>query len=114
MGQRVSDRNTPPPSGASPAPAEGLPPCVSMVEYSGRVAWLMDAAACGHSWRTRFGVEAAEVSGRCQVSSTDSPHKEWQRWRCTRLISNFATDDPDEAQAAFNKGAEWVRTGEGP
>ncbi|KKL15579.1 hypothetical protein LCGC14_2504170, partial [marine sediment metagenome] len=22
------------------------------------------------------------------------------------------TDDPDEAQAAFERGAEWVRTGE--
>jgi hypothetical protein len=26
-------------------------------------------------------------------------------------VLDFATDDPDEAQAAFDKGAEYVRTG---
>ena len=59
-------------------------------------------------------MEAADVVGRCQPRSVDAPHKEWQRWQCTKLAMNVLTDDPDEAQAAFDKGAEYVRTGEMP
>jgi hypothetical protein len=30
------------------------------------------------------------------------------------LITDVETDDPAEAQTAFERGAEWVRTGQGP
>ncbi len=104
------DWRTPPPSGASPAPAEGLPPCVNrIVIFEGRQA----------TWHLRDSCPDPLVhSGKYWVcvghrSGNSIPYHDVD---ITRIqippFVNMGTDDPDEAQAAFERGAEWVRTGE--
>jgi hypothetical protein len=96
-------------------PREGLPPCQKFATFENRVASLLDkAVGCdgNHTFDTRFWVLAGMDGG------TGSP-KVHPGYRAGSKIIHGAvivlsTDDPDEAQAAFERGAEWVRTGEGP
>ena len=94
-------------------PREGLPPCViRAAKFDGRIAW----------W---------SVTGRCECVGADrnpptnrvlygqhgpAPNDRRRKWLCRDwfIVGKlpFMTDDPDEAQAAFERGAEWVRTGE--
>ena len=89
------------------SPREGLPPCLSTVLFDGRVATTVDSKACGqkhHPWR--FQVTAGKITRRGEVAGIH----EFRSWWVQPVISLY-TDDPAEAQAAFDKGAEYVRTG---
>ena len=96
-------------------PREGLPPCMSMAVFEGRVATLYDEMACDHkdpaSLPTRFEVLTGQPTEWLPWAHEDHPEivvpSAWIPSRTQHL-----TDDPDEAAAAFERGAEWVRTGE--
>ncbi len=109
----MTDWNTPPPSGASPAPAEGLPPCYSVSALDGHVAILHDSRVCGKRGTLqthRFIMGAGDNS----YVGKGNAHPELQvpqLNRLSKLVSLIHTDDPAEAQAAFERGAEYVRTG---
>jgi hypothetical protein len=95
------------PREAYPAPAEGLPPCLSTVLFDGRVANIVDGEACGqehHPWR--FQVTAGKITRRDEVPDMHG-------FRCWWIqpVVNVYTDAPDEAAAAFERGREYVRTG---
>lgn len=103
------------------APREGLPPCLKMARLDNRFASVVDKSKCGQehfggTWR--FWVAA----GKDPKPDTDfcyeilAQHPNWPKELLTVMTSLFAftTNDPDEAQAAFERGAEWVRTGDGP
>lgn len=112
------DWNTPPPSGAFPAPAEGLPPCLSIASLDNRFAFVVDKSKCGQQ---HFGESSRfwAGAGKDPQPATDScdeilaQHPDWPQELLTVMTRIFAvaTDDPDEAQAAFERGAEYVRTG---
>ena len=93
-----------------PAPAEGLPPClVRFAEFEGRRASMHQKSLCAfpHTQGANFLVTFGRILERIE----DHPRSNW-------LTGNFRgvldTDDPAEAQAAFEHGVEYVRTGEGP
>ena len=88
-------------------PREGLPPClVRFAEFEGRRSSMHQKSLCAfpHTQGANFLVTSGRIMGRIE----DHPRSNW-------LTGNFRgvldTDDPDEAQAAFERGAEWVRTG---
>ena len=88
-------------------PREGLPPClVGFAEFEGRRASMHQRSLCTFS--STQGANFLVTSGRILGRIEGHPHSNW-------LTGNFSgvvdTDDPDEAQAAFDKGAEYVRTG---
>ena len=111
----MRDWNTPPPSGAFPAPAEGLPPCVVMAaRLDNRIAWWATVGRC-----KCVGV-SQDAPAHHVLHGQLGPPPQGQRgkWLCRDWFivgkRPLLTDDPDEAQAAFDKGAEYVRTGEMP
>ena len=80
-----------------------------MAVLGDRLAILLDTRVdCGgQHWGRRLET-AAGIAG--EYVQWDC-HPEMQVQRMSREVVNVITDDPDEAQAAFDKGAEWVRTG---
>lgn len=96
---------------------EGLPPCVSAAVFEGRRVFMRDIRKCNHGW-----VSYDESAGRIVVVadtfvSVTADSTDWHPGcvtptGCGPDIVQLQTDDPAEAQAAFDKGAEWVRTGE--
>ena len=98
----------------TPPPREGLPPCVTVAFYDGRRACMIDASLCdigssGHHMSTRFYVNAGHDEGPLAIDI----HSEFP------LVGygvsggfSIVTDDPAEAEAAFERGERWVRTGE--
>ena len=108
----MRDWNTPPPSGGFPAPAEGLPPCwLGRATLENRTATLHAVDRCSFlsSLPPRVGNFRVSV-GYVANSKDDHPFASWVK----RVAPLLDTDDPAEAEAAFERGAEWVRTGEGP
>ena len=93
-------------------PREGLPPCLSIAVFDGRRAWFLDAAACGHTTPKRFTV-VADTLIRWDTNWVFHPEVLTPTGTLEGPLE-IRTDDPDEAAAAFERGAEWVRTGEGP
>lgn len=110
-----------------PAPAEGLPPCIKGLATSdARVAvWTVPC------WHAEFWAEMVQSFGSSAKAMAGIPQAEHlvrqgQRrgkklWhglpiglRQSDAQTAYAGDDPDEAQAAFERGAEYVRTGEMP
>jgi hypothetical protein len=91
-------------------PREGLPPCTSLVIFEDRMVALIDQEVCQHDWGDgRFRLHRGITNG----SREPHPgHPELFMPGAASVGRVQATDDPDEAQAAFDKGAEWVRTGE--
>ena len=93
-------------------PREGLPPCMGVVRLDNRYATMRDMALCDgkHTGGTRFWVIAGELMPPHSLSSI---HPEFSApWHLTiQAIMSLPTNDPDKAQAAFDKGAEYVRTG---
>jgi hypothetical protein len=84
-----------------------------MAAFDGRLAVLLDMSVeCGgrHQAALRFEV-AAGVAGE-RVMWTRHPDMEISL--LGGEVIDLQTDDPAEAQAAFERGAEWVRTGEKP
>ena len=97
-------------------PREGLPPCLSLVRLDNRIATLVDYDVCQHEGPApRFSVIATRVNDSWRRSHSTF-HPEFPLWQvlADAMLIELDTDDPDEAKAAFAKGAEWVRTGEGP
>ena len=94
------------------ASREGLPPCLSYAVFDNRLAVLIDLKMdCGgqHLDRgRRFEVDVGIAGSRLTWPS----HPNMEVNVCSLEIVDLLTDDPDEAQAAFERGAEWVRTGE--
>ncbi len=111
----MRDWNTPPPSGGFSAPAEGLPPCISIATFEGRRAFMRDVRKCEHGWGPqerpeRMVVVADFLSG---LTRADGYHPGYlMPYGDGSNILLLWTSDPAEAQAAFERGAEWVRTGE--
>ena len=101
----MSDRDT--------APAEGLPPCVSLVRLDNRMAALVDYAVCKHVNSFRFSAMASYVNDEERLPN-GFWHPEFPPWQARDVAMDILTDDPAEAQAAFERGAKWARTGEGP
>ncbi len=95
-------------------PREGLPPCLSMAVFEGRVATLYDEMGCDHKdapqMSTRYEVLVGQSTAWLSWEHADHPEivvpSVWMEGR-----TKMDTDDPDEAQAAFERGAEYVRTG---
>ncbi len=91
------------------SPREGLPPClVRYAEFEDRLVAFFDDSICGHNGSHRYGVSAGFILER----KRDPGHPEL----FGAIIEipppiYMTTDDPDEAKAAFDKGAEYVRTG---
>ncbi len=86
---------------------EGLPPCARIVLYDDRLAvWH---SPCG----TRNGHIVTAGPFLEYADSRDHPGFKTAIGTYP-LTVDLVTDDPTEAQAAFERGAEWVRTGEGP
>ena len=94
-------------------PREGLPPCTSLVMFDGRLAALINTALCGepqvHNMATRFFVTAGAQSGST-APGLHNPNCRMPQGQGEHTVY-LETDDPAEAQAAFERGAEWVRTG---
>ncbi len=88
-------------------PREGLPPCLSFVIFDGRVACL--AAPCKSCEREGWRVQIGDAGRRVAYSPHPGTYSLTAKKR-----QQLDFDDPAEAQAAFERGAEWVRTGEGP
>jgi hypothetical protein len=87
---------------------EGLPPCFKgFAEFEGRRASLHQKSLCTFSCTQEgeFLVAPGRIMGRIE----GHPHS---NWLTGNLGGVLLTDDPAEAQAAFERGAEWVRTGE--
>ncbi len=106
-----------------PAPAEpreGLPPnermpaCLSVVMFDGRGTSMRDNAIdCGvdHSAPRFYVNSGAIVPCTCEGGHNSHPIN-WHYGLPAGPKS--LTDDPAEAKAAFERGREYVRTGEGP
>ena len=95
-------------------PREGLPPCIKQyVEAENRAAAFFDDSVCGHGdgdkRYLRYGVSAGVIQERRRDRA--HPNCFGATLRAPAPIY-LLTDDPDEAQAAFERGAEWVRTGQ--
>jgi len=96
---------------------EGLPPCRSLARFDGRRASMIDTALCGedHGFNTYSTKRCFVIAGRELRPKRVDPHG-FLAYYFARpsLVVDLCTDDPAEAQAAFERGAEWVRTGVGP
>ncbi len=95
---------------AMTGPREGLPPCVTgSVIFDGRAAAISDTAICGDHplLPKRFYVTAGLDGG----VTANRAHPGYSDCYIDSQFIDLVTDDPDEAQAAFDKGAEYVRTG---
>ena len=91
-------------------PREGLPPClVRAARLDNRVAWWGEANRC-RCWN----ISARMDVGFGVLTEPQASHDVLCRDWYISGQGSVRTDDPDEAQAAFERGAEWVRTGEGP
>jgi hypothetical protein len=91
-------------------PREGLPPClVGFAEFEGRRASMHQKSLCTFSCNQP--ADFLSTSGRILERIEDHPHSNWLTGNLRGVVN---TDDPAEAQAAYERGAEWVLTGEGP
>ncbi len=92
-------------------PREGLPPCQSLAQFDGRVASFVDTSKCDddHNLVTRFFL----VAGIDGDDKPTEPHSEYLAGHgcLASCVLRLETDDPAEAQAAFERGSEYVRTG---
>ncbi len=84
---------------------EGLPPCIiRAARLEGRVAWWAEANRC-QCWHLDAQKDVA-----FGVLISPSSKVLCGNWAISAR-GGLRTDDPAEAQAAFERGAEWVRTG---
>lgn len=90
-------------------PREGLPPCARLALFENRVACIDDRSICDHPG-ARFVIRA----GRDPEPHASFYHPECKAFTITEsaCVLELDTDDPAEAEAAFERGERWVRTGE--
>lgn len=96
-------------------PREGLPPCLSLAIFDGRGASLRDSAACDadHSGAPRFWITGGRVKPcDCPTGHRIHPEVKWHYFGGS--IGTVNTDDPAEAEAAWERAERWVRTGDRP
>jgi hypothetical protein len=95
-------------------PRERLPSCrLQYVNFEGRGASLRDTSLCSGerhlSCFWAFGYRYYALAGKTIfLDRQEGTH-------CIdegSAVFEVRTNDPDEARATFNRGAEWVRTGE--
>lgn len=79
---------------------------MSVVMFEDRVALCHAPCGNGPEFLIRAGDGAKWVDSR--------PHPGFRGVNGHNLVIELYTDDPAEAKAAFERGAEWVRTGLGP
>ena len=86
-------------------PREGLPPCMSRYARCGEsVAFIHDYVICEFPTFYKPSIRYGIALGSHWNGQGGHPF-------CIAEKTISFTDDPDEAQAAFDKGAEYVRTG---
>ena len=92
-------------------PREGLPPCARLALFENRIACINDRSICGH-----YGLRFVIHAGRNPETYTSKWHPDCKAFTISLadLVLDLETDDPTQAKAAFERGAKWVRTGEGP
>ena len=94
---------------------ERMPPCLRLVVFEGRVAAFYDEMGCDHedpaSMLVRYDIRVGQPDAWMLWAHGDHLKTMVPTWRGSPSILHLYTDDPDEAQAAFDKGAEYVRTG---
>ncbi len=92
-------------------PREGLPPCVKVVLFDDRLAVLYDrSCSCGQFFDDtpeRYCCTAAPHTGYQEATG----HPDCMMPSRGPWLLHLDTDDLDEAQAAFERGREYVRTG---
>lgn len=93
-------------------PREGLPPCiVRLAIFEGNQACWHDMKLCPLPVPTddRHVITAGRRSIDREEDDCTNGAVMLVAWPA---VVDEGTDDPAAAQAAFDKGAEWVRTGE--
>jgi hypothetical protein len=105
-------------SNAPAQPREGLPPCVSIAFFEGRRVFMRNIRECKHGWgaqgRKEQIVVCADLLSEKGIAPDGYHPDHSMPWGDGSNFLLLWTNDPAEAQAAFARGAEWVRTGEGP
>ena len=90
-------------SAAAPAPREGLPPCIRIAIFDGRLA--VEHHACNSDNRSFIKRSSPYVWG-------DSPiHVGFKGPFGNPFEDLDLPDDPAEAEAAWERAERWVRTG---
>ncbi len=91
-------------------PREGLPPCmIRVVASDDRQATWHHRSICSIPEIRRKPIAHYVLYG--QTSPTPAKRTPMLKLICPGTEIQFETDDPAEAQAAFERGAEYVRTG---
>ena len=94
-------------------PCEGLPPCVKVALFDDRLAVLYDRSCkCASLFDLSLPLYCS-MSGplSSQSEAMGHPGTIMPRLRRGTEVIHVDTDDPAEAQAAFERGSEYVRTG---
>jgi hypothetical protein len=95
-------------------PREGLPPCVTKsVSFDGRFAAFQEPCdICGARDRREWMVSAYPVE---RMVESLRHRGYWYPGGFEKgMTVDVITDDPAEAEAAWERAEEWVRTGELP
>ena len=98
-------------SAAAPAPGEGLPPCIRRLTIiDDRQACWHDMAVCPRPVPDKYRcVITAGHRGPVKAEDDCTNGAVRMLWPPCGLLE--ATDDPAEAEAAWERAERWVRTG---
>ena len=93
-------------------PREGLPPCIVQgARLDNRIAWWSSTGRC----ECLGAFQGPPVHHVLHGQRGPVPQGQQGKWLCRDwFIAGelpLRTDDPAEAQAAFERGSEYVRTG---
>ncbi len=89
---------------STPAPREGLPPCYTRVAvFEGRQATWHSEVPCENPRHSGHFVLAGTG---CGTDASETPLLQQVEFSVLHVV----TDDPAEAEAAFERGERWVRT----
>ena len=92
---------------------------MSAATFEGRRVFMRDIRGCTHGWlgneaKEQIVVVADKHAGQFREPNEWHPGCEAPEGTASPNVITLWTDDPAEAQAAFDRGAEWVRTGKMP
>ena len=97
------------PDQSPPAPREGLPPCVRRsAVLDGRQAIFHSASLCQIKGENIHETKYKVTAGTADGELTDHPPFRWVQFDGPWL----ETDNPTEAEAAWERAEHWVRTAE--